>query len=117
MIISHCCAWERWKHLSLYWTLLIQDSYWLSISTNSGWLQLLEGREKQHLEHLISGPDQKLPDRRVTVGVRDDVHDGPAGHGGGDLPHHLSDLLPLGVSMPVLEEDTGPGYAITAIKR
>ena len=49
--------------------------------------------------------------------MRDDVHDGPAGHGGGDLPHHLGDLLPLGVSMPVLEEDTGPGYAITAIKR
>ena len=96
---------------------MIQDSYWLSISTNSGWLQLLEGREKQHLEHLISGPDQKLPDRRVTVGVRDDVHDGPAGHGGGDVPHHLGDLHPLGVAVLVMEEYTGAANTITASKK
>jgi len=51
-------------------------------------------------------------DRRVTVGVRDDVHDGPAGHGGGDVPHHLGDLLPLGVAMLVVEEDTGTANTI-----
>lgn len=47
----------------------------------------------------------------------DDVHDGPAGHGGGDLAHHLGDLLALGVAVSVVEEDAGTGNTITAIKR
>ena len=72
--------------------------------------------ENQQLEPFDQSPHQKLPDRRVAVGVRDDVHDGPAGHGGGDVPHHLGDLLPLGVAVPVVEEDTGTANTITAIK-
>ena len=52
----------------------------------------------------------------MTVGVRDDVHDGPAGHGGGHVPHHLGDLLPLGVAMLVVEEDTGTANTIAVIK-
>ena len=53
----------------------------------------------------------------MTVGVGDDIHDGLAGHGGGDVPHHLGDLLALGVAVPVVEEDAGPGNTITAIMR
>ena len=49
--------------------------------------------------------------------MRDDVHDGPAGHGGGDLPHHLGDLLALGVAVPMVEEEAGSGNTITAIMR
>ena len=48
--------------------------------------------------------------------MRDDVHDGPAGHGGGDVPHHLGDLLPPGVAMTVVEEETGTANTITAIR-
>ena len=53
----------------------------------------------------------------MTVGVRDDVHDGPAGDRGGDLPHHPGHLLALGVAVPVVEEDAGPGSTLTAIIR
>ena len=49
--------------------------------------------------------------------MRDDVHDGPAGDRGGDLPHHPGHLLALGVAVPVVEEDAGPGNTITAIMR
>ena len=71
--------------------------------------------EKTTFRTLYLSPHQALPDRGVTVGLRDDVHDGPAGHGGGDLPHHLGDLLALGVAVPVVEEDAGSGNTVTAM--
>ena len=46
----------------------------------------------------------------------DDVQDGPAGHRGGDLRHHLGHLIALGVAVPV-GEDTGSGNTISAIIR
>ena len=49
----------------------------------------------------------------------DDVQDGPAGHRGGDLRHHLGHIIALGVAVPVpmVEEDTGLGSTISAIIR
>lgn len=49
--------------------------------------------------------------------MRDDVHDGPAGDRGGDLPHHPGHLLALGVAVPVVEEDARPGSTLTLLSK
>ena len=49
----------------------------------------------------------------MSVSDGDDVHDGPAGHGGGDLAQHSRQLLPLGVAVLVMEINTSSGQTVT----
>ena len=52
----------------------------------------------------------------MSVSDGDDVHDGPAGDGGGDLAKHPRHLLALDVEV-LITEDTSSGHALTAISR
>ena len=51
----------------------------------------------------------------MAVGESDDVHDGSAGHGGGDLAQQPRYLLALGVAVMLVEKHTSSGETFTEI--
>jgi len=51
----------------------------------------------------------------VAVGESDDVHDGSAGHGGGDLAQQPRHLLTLRVAVMLVEKHTSSGETFTLL--
>ena len=129
VIVLHCWSFDRLKHLSWEcWELNEDYENFVSPCTGACWhtsrtqtpsppvppdcncFKVRPGVIIRHVKRTL-----RLPDGRVAVGESDDVHDGSAGHGGGDLAQQPRYLLALGVAVMLVEKHTSSGQTFTEI--